>query len=90
MALGKTVRSHMGLPLSYHRVVQLDICVGERSSVWVRSYLDAQARLEEKAGETVYFEDTRYTSEDADGPMDVEAAYAWLKGRDPYSGAKDA
>lgn len=89
MGLSKTVRSHAGLPLSYHRVTQLDICVGEANSVWVRSYLDAQARAEEMAGEAVYSEDTRYTS-DGEGPETVGEAYAWLKGRSPYEGAKDA
>lgn len=93
MALRKDMRSNGGVPVSYHRVMQLDIETNVRVGVWVRSYVDASERQRELGdGDGVYHEDCYYSTEGMDdsAPLTVDEAYAWLKSTRPeFADAED-
>lgn len=92
MALTKNMRSNGGVPVSYHRVMQLDIETNVGVSAWVRSYVDASERQRELDGDgDVYHEDVRYSTEGMESaPLTVEEAYDWLKSTRPeFADAED-
>lgn len=92
MALEIEKRSNGGVPVSYHRIMQLDIETNVGVSAWVRSYVDASERQRElDGGDGIYHEDVRYSTEGMDdtAPLTVEEAYDWLKGRPEFEGAED-
>lgn len=91
MALEKTIKSAAGVPVSYHRIIQLDIYVNECARVMVRSYITPQDRESDGDPEAnVYFEDVYITLEDTDGTgMSVSKAYKLLKENPMFEGAMD-
>lgn len=92
MALTKDMRSNGGVPVSYHRIMQLDIETNVGVSAWVRSYVDASERQRElDGGDGVYHEDVRYSTEGMESaPLTVEEAYDWLKSTRPeFADAED-
>lgn len=92
MAISAKTRSNEGVPVSYHRVLQLDIETNVRVGVTVRSYIDAAERQRELDGEVAYHEDCYYSTEGMDdtAPLTVEEAYAWLKSTRPeFADAED-
>ncbi len=91
MAISVKTRSGVGVPVTYHRVLQLDIETNVRVGVLVRSYMDAAERQRELDGEVAYHEDCYYSTEGMESaPLTVEEAYAWLKSTRPeFADAED-
>lgn len=91
MAILMETMSGCGVPIAYHRVMQLDIETNVRVVVTVRSYIDASERQRERDGEVAYHVDTCYFTDGIDDvPLTVEEAYDWLKATRPdFDDAED-
>lgn len=101
MGLKKHETLPSGVQLNYHRVVSMNVVVGEQNIVEVASYTSQAKRKEEIAAlaqaresgeypEVDVFVHTRYFTAEYDPEMSVVGAYGYLKTLDEFEGAEDA
>lgn len=90
MALYKKIRMRDGVTTSYHRILYLTKTINRQNSIAVLSYVDEQARDDEKEDvlEKPYRKGITYET-DYDEDMTIEDAYAYLKTLPEFEGAED-
>lgn len=88
MALSKEIRQEDGVVTSYHRILFMAQFVNSHTSVVVASYVDRQSRDTLEEGMEPYVRTVTYET-DYDPEMNVDSAYAYLKGLDAFSGSED-
>ncbi len=90
MALQKSIRQENGVTTTYHRILYLTLTTNQQNSIAVASYVDEQARLEEKedGSRRPFMEGKTYETE-YDESMTMESAYDYLKTLPEFSGATD-
>ena len=94
MALNKEIMLESGVTVNYHRVVSVNNITNHASIIEVASYTSAEKRQEEQTAlannqSMNVFISTEYLSKEYTQKLDVDAAYAYLKTLDKFSGAVD-
>ena len=90
MALIKKIKQSDGVTTNYHRILYVTVTTNRQNSVAVLSYVDNEARENEKNNVTAQPYKQSATYETAYDPnMTVETAYAWLKTLPEFDGATD-
>lgn len=101
MGLKKHETLPSGVQLNYHRIVSMNVVVGEQIIVEVASYTSQAKRREEQAAlaqaretgdypDVDVFVSTRYFNACYDPEMSIAGAYAYLKTLPEFEGAEDA
>ena len=90
MALYKEIKQSDGVITKYHRILFLTQTINRQNSIAVLSYVDADSRESETAGEMAqpYQKSITYETE-YDPSMTVETAYDYLKTLPQFEGAED-
>ena len=90
MALYKEVRQDDGVTTRYHRILFVQTTVNRQNSIAVLSYVDEDARENEKVAVTVqpYVKSITYETPYNEA-MTVESAYEYLKSMPQFEGAVD-
>ena len=90
MALSKAIRQDDGVTTTYHRILVLRLVTNVRTSITTVSYVDSDARDEEKSREMLspYKVSTTYDFP-YDPDVNIEKAYGYLKTLPEYEGATD-
>ena len=90
MALYKKIRQADGVTTMYHRISYITFSVNRQNSIAVLSYVDNEARNDEKTDITSlpYIKAMTYET-DYIPSMTVESAYEYLKTLPEFSGATD-
>ena len=88
MALKKSIRQEDGVVTSYHRILFMSQFINSHTSVVVASYVDRQSRDTLDEGAEPYVRTVTYET-DYDPEMNVDSAYAYLKGLDAFAGSDD-
>lgn len=94
MALEKQITLSNGVPISYHRVVSVNIITNVANLIEVCGYTSQAKREEERAALAAnapmdVFLHTETYETPYDQAMTVESAYGYLKTLDAYEGAVD-
>ena len=90
MALFKEIRQSDGVTTNYHRILSITKTVNRQNSVAVLSYVDGQARSDEKESILAQPYSKSITYETSyDDAMTAETAYIWLKTLPEFEGAED-
>lgn len=90
MALQKAIRQSDGVTTNYHRILFLTQTINRQTSIAVLSYVDDQARNDEKNSTAVQPYQKSVTYETAYNPnMTIESAYEYLKTLPRFAGATD-
>jgi len=96
MALKKDIVQPNRVTLSYHRVARVDITTNVVNSIEVNSYINADARNDEKEyfasddrGDMNVLVEAAFYEVPYDQTMTVDSAYAYLKTLDEFAGAED-
>lgn len=90
MALSKPIRQENGVTTAYHRILYLTLTTNRQNSIAVASYVDEQARLEEKEdGSCRPFMEGKTYEIEYDEAMTMESAYDYLKTLPEFEGAVD-
>lgn len=97
MGLYKQMRDGItGAPVSYHRIVRLEIETNVRVGVYIHSYISLEERELEKENDgaeepiLVFHSDSYFATSTPEGPATVAEAYTWLKENRPeFEGAED-
>lgn len=90
MALFKEVRQEDGVTTKYHRILFITQTVNRQNSIAVLSYVDGEAREDERANVIAQPYTKAVTYETAYDPtMTIESAYAYLKTLPVFDGATD-
>lgn len=90
MALYKEVKQSDGVVTKYHRILYLTQTVNRQNSIAVLSYVDDEARTDERENimsqpyQKVVTYETNY-----DENMTIEKAYEYLKSHPQFEGAED-
>lgn len=88
MAIKKPKKQHDGVVTEYHRILFLHITTGEQNSISVVSYINQEARKQEKAVDFAPYRQTITYELPYDENMNIKKAYQWLKHN--IDGFKDA
>ena len=90
MALYKAIRQQDGVTTHYHRILYVQITTNRQNSIAVLSYVDGEARQEEKAAVQAqpYSKSITYET-DYDPNMTIESAYGYLKTLPEFAGAEN-
>lgn len=90
MALYKEIRQSDGVVTNYHRILSVTQTVNRQNSIAVLSYVDAEARNDEKESilSQPYSKSITYETT-YDDTMTAETAYDWLKTLPQFEGAED-
>ena len=90
MALYKPIRQEDGVTTNYHRVLFCQVTTNQQNSIAVLSYVDNEARENEKNGEISqpYRKSVTYET-NYDESMTITKAYEYLKTLTEFSGAED-
>ena len=90
MALYKPIRQEDGVTTNYHRVLFCQVTTNQQNSIAVLSYVDNEARENEKNGDIhqPYRKSVTYET-DYDESMTINKAYEYLKTLTEFSGAED-
>lgn len=88
MALSKKIKQEDGVITSYHRILLMSQFVNSHTSIVVASYIDRQSRGTIDEGAEPYVRTVTY-ERDYDPEMNVDSAYAYLKGLDAFVGSED-
>ena len=88
MALKKSIRQEDGVVTSYHRILFMSQFVNSHTSVVVASYVDRQSRDTLGEGAEPYVRTVTFET-DYDPEMNVDSAYAYLKGLEAFEGSED-
>lgn len=90
MALYKPIRQEDGVTTNYHRVLFCQVTTNQQNSIAVLSYVDNEARKNEKNGEISqpYRKSVTYET-DYDESMTITKAYEYLKTLTEFSGSED-
>ena len=90
MALYKEIRQSDGVTTKYHRILFRQTTTNRQNSIAVVSYVDEEARTDEKENVIVqpYQKSITYET-DYDPNMTIEAAYDYLKTLPQFDGAVD-
>lgn len=94
MALSKEIVLDNGITVNYHRIVSVNNITNHASIIEVASYTSAAKRQEEQTALATnqsmdVFISTEYLNKEYTQTLDVDAAYAYLKTLDKFSGAED-
>ncbi len=94
MALIKTIALGNGITTNYHRIVSVNNITNQASIIEVASYTDKSKREEEKLSiangtKMNIFISTEYLSKEYTETLNVDAAYAYLKTLEKFSGSAD-
>ena len=90
MALYKSIRQDDGVTTDYHRILFVMQTVNRQTSIAVLSYVDNQAREDEKGNVVAQPYQKSVTYETAYSPsMTIELAYEYLKTLPQFEGATD-
>ena len=90
MALKKAIRQEDGVTTNYHRIISLNIATNRCNNIAVLSYVDEEAREQEK-GEILsqpYHKAVTFIT-GYNPEMTIEAAYEHLKSLPQFEGAED-
>ena len=90
MALYKDIRQDDGVTTSYHRILLMTQTVNKQNSIAVLSYVDEDARNDEKESVIAqpYCKSITYETS-YDETMTIPTAYEWLKTLPQFEGATD-
>lgn len=90
MALYKAIRQSDGVTTNYHRIAFYQVTVNRQNSIVVQSYVDSEARDEEKENimSNPYRNAITYEVP-YDPSMTIEKAYEYLKALPVFEGAED-
>ena len=93
MALKKQITLPNGVPMEYHRILQINNVVNSNTVLVIRSYINQEQRNREKYKEIEYSDDI-YTSQDFallpyNDTLTIREAYEYLKTTEKYEGAED-
>lgn len=90
MALYKPIRQEDGVTTNYHRVLFCQVTTNQQNSIAVLSYVDNEARENEKNGDISqpYRKSVTYET-DYDESMTITKAYEYLKTLTEFSGSED-
>lgn len=90
MALYKPIRQEDGVTTNYHRVLFCQVTTNQQNSIAVLSYVDNEARENEKNGyiSQPYRKSVTYET-DYDESMTITKAYEYLKTLTEFSGSED-
>ena len=88
MALSKEIRQEDGVVTSYHRILFMSQFVNSHTSIVVASYVDRRSRDTLEEGMEPYVRTVTYET-DYDQDMNMESAYAYLKGLEVFAGSED-
>lgn len=90
MALYKEITQPDGVPTSYHRILYLHTTTNRQNSIAVLSYVNEEARENEKDASLTqpYQKSVTYETE-YDPTMTIESAYDYLKTLPLFEGAID-
>lgn len=93
MALKKTIILENGIPMNYHRIVEINNIVNRGTFLKIRSYVNEEQRLKEKNKEIRYSDDIYiiddYTVLEYNDKLSIKEAYEFLKTTEKYQGAED-
>jgi hypothetical protein len=90
MALYKEIVQSDGVPTNYHRILYLHTTVNKQNSIAVLSYVNENARENEKDSVLTQPYQKAVTYELAYDPaMNISTAYEWLKSLPQFEGAVD-
>ena len=90
MALYKVVRQDDGVTTNYHRILFMTQTINRQTSIAVLSYVDDQARNDEKNSTLTQPYQRSITYETAYDPeMTIASAYEYLKTLPQFEGATD-
>lgn len=93
MALKKTIILDNGIPVSYHRIAEIQNIVNRNTRLLVYSYINEEQRNREKNHEIRYSDDIyiakSYEDIGYNDTLIIEKAYEYLKHTPKYEGAED-
>lgn len=93
MALLKTIELESGVLVNYHRVTSINTITNSSSIIEVTSYTSEAKRTEEKTAqpgdEINVFTHTNFINVAYDKSLNVDSAYAYIKGLPIFQGATD-
>lgn len=90
MALYKPIKQDDGVITNYHRILYSQITTNKQNSIAVISYIDSEARDNEKENAIAKPYSKAITYEiDYDENMTIESAYHYLKTLPEFEGATD-
>lgn len=90
MALYKEIKQADGVTTNYHRILYLTSTVNRQNSIAVLSYVDDEARTNEKENVMAQPYQKAVTYETSYSPnMTIELAYEYLKTLPEFEGATD-
>lgn len=94
MALIKPITLENGITVNYHRVVSVNNITNHASIIEVASYTSEEKRQEEKTAlennePMNVFISTEYLNKEYTQKLDVDAAYAYLKGLEKFENSED-
>lgn len=90
MALKKEIKQNDGVTTNYHRILFITITPNRQNSIAVLSYVDGQARMDEKENVLAQPYQKSITHETTyDANMTITTAYEYLKTLPDFEGAED-
>lgn len=94
MALIKPITLENGITVNYHRIVSVNNITNHASIIEVASYTSEEKRQEEKTAlennePMNVFISTEYLNKEYTQKLDVDAAYAYLKGLEKFENSED-
>ena len=93
MALKKTIILSNGVPMSYHRISEIQNIVNGKTKLVIYSYVNQEQRDREKNHEIRYSDDiyrtTDYAMLDYNDKLTIKDAYEFLKTTEKYDCAED-
>lgn len=94
MALIKSITLDNGITVNYHRIASVNNITNQASIIEIQSYTSKEKRLEEKTAlennePMNVFISTEYLNKEYTQKLDVDAAYAYLKGLEKFENSED-
>ena len=94
MALIKPITLENGITVNYHRIASVNNITNQASIIEIQSYTSEEKRQEEKTAlennePMNVFISTEYLNKEYTQKLDVDAAYAYLKGLEKFENSED-
>lgn len=94
MALIKPITLENGITVNYHRIASVNNITNQASIIEIQSYTSEEKRQEEKTAlennePMNVFISTEYLNKEYTQKLDVDEAYAYLKGLEKFENSED-
>ena len=94
MALSKEIVLENGITVNYHRIASVNNITNQASIIEIQSYTSEEKRQEEKTAlennePMNVFISTEYLNKEYTQKLDVDEAYAYLKGLEKFENSED-